>query len=64
MNGSWKTTVLGVLTILLAVAGAAKVFLATGALPDVPTFLAAVTAGIGLIKARDNNVTSKEAGAE
>ena len=47
-----KTTILGVLTILGAVVGAAKAFL-SGAPVDFPTVIAAITAGIGLIHAAD-----------
>lgn len=60
---SLKTTSLGILTIVAAIVGAAKAIL-TGATVDWSTAIAAVTSGIGLIMARDNNVTSEQAGAK
>lgn len=59
MTKSWKTTTLGVLTIVTAVAGAVMALIdgnpATN--PNWETLIAAVTAGIGLIMAKDSNVT-------
>jgi hypothetical protein len=51
----WKTTLLGVFTILAAVADAGKEFLANGTLGDVGLLFASLTAGIGLILAKDSN---------
>jgi hypothetical protein len=51
---NWKTTLLGVFTILAAVADAGKEFLANGSLGDVGLLFAAVTAGVGLILAKDS----------
>ena len=55
---SWRTTVLGILTILAVLSGAAVALLdgnpATN--PDWPTVIAALTAGFGLIKAKDHGV--------
>lgn len=48
-----KTTILGILTIVGAVVSVATQYLATGKI-DILTIAPAVTAGIGLIKARDN----------
>lgn len=63
---SWKTTTSGILAIVTALAGAAQAMLdnnpATN--PDWTTVVAAIMAGIGLITARDNNVTSEQAGAK
>jgi hypothetical protein len=47
-----KTTILGVLTVVVAVANAAIAFL-KGQPVDLATTAAAVTAGFGLIKAAD-----------
>jgi len=63
---SWKTTVMGICAILVAVAGAVKLLVdgdpATN--PDWTAVCAAVAAGIGLITARDNNKTSESVGAK
>jgi hypothetical protein len=62
---SWKTTATGIVTVLAAIAGAAKFMLdndpATN--PDWTAVIAALTAGIGLIFARDNKVTSEQVNA-
>jgi hypothetical protein len=50
---NWKTTLLGVATILAAVGTAGKTYLATGTIPDLGAVIAAITAGIGLIAAKD-----------
>jgi len=55
MKTNWKTTLLGVFTILAAVADAGKDFIATGQLGDVGLLFASLTAGIGLILAKDSN---------
>lgn len=63
---SWKTTLTGVAMILAAIAQV------TGALLDddpkttvnIEATLAAIAGGVGLIAARDNDVTSEQAGAK
>ena len=52
---SWRTTVLGVLAVLGAVFAAAKALLDGDPItnPDWAVLWAAIMAGIGLIKARD-----------
>jgi hypothetical protein len=50
---NWKTTATGVLSIVVAVAGAAAEFLKTGKVPDLGILIAAIIAGVGLIKAAD-----------
>ena len=61
---SWKTTVSGVLTIVVAIGSAALGFMQTGALPDLGVLAAAITAGVGLIVARDNDKSSEQVGAK
>ena len=63
---SWKTTVMGVCAILVAVAGAVKMLVDNdpSTNPDWTAVCAAVAAGVGLIAARDNKVTSEDAGAK
>ena len=49
-----KTTVLGVVTIIAAIANAAISFLKTGSLGDVGQTFALITGGYGLLKAADS----------
>lgn len=60
---SWKTTVSGIGAIIVAVINAA-VGIINGTPVDWASTMAAIMAGIGLITARDNNVTSEQAGAK
>ena len=64
-NASWKTTTAGVAAIVVAIATAVGALFDADptTLPDWGAVAAAVMAGIGLIAARDNNVTSEKAGA-
>lgn len=64
-NGSWKTTVAGIAAIVTALGSAVgALFDADPAtLPDWGAVAAAILAGIGLIAARDNDVSSEKAGA-
>ncbi len=66
MNGSWKTSAAGIGAILVAVGSAlTAMFDADPAtIPDWGAVVAAVIAGIGLLAARDNNVSSEAAGAK
>lgn len=63
---SWKTTVAGVLTAIIPVLNAVQAFIDgdPATVPDWGLAIAAVTAGLGLIFARDNSVSSEEAGAK
>jgi hypothetical protein len=63
---SWRTTALGICSILAAIAAAGKALLDTDPTtnPDWGLLVAAITAGVGLIVARDNRVTSEQAGAK
>ena len=64
-NASWKTTTAGVAAIVVALATAVGALFDADptTLPDWGAVAAAVMAGVGLIVARDNNVTSEKAGA-
>ena len=54
---SWKTTVAGICAIIAAVAGAVHGVL-VGGVVDWTSCMSAVMAGIGLISAKDKNVTN------
>lgn len=62
---SWKTTTAGVGAILIAIGSAmsAQFDSDPATVADWGAVIAAVIAGIGLIFARDNKVTSEQAGA-
>jgi len=66
LNGSWQTTTMGVIGIVIAVANAISAFVdgnpATNV--DFAVLITQITMGLGLIKARDNGVSSEEAGAK
>jgi hypothetical protein len=62
-SGSYRTSLAGVAAIFAALAGAAKAHY-SGMPIDYASTAAAVMAGIGLLKARDNKVSSEEAGAK
>jgi hypothetical protein len=51
---NWKTTTLGVLTAIIALATGAKEFLASGSIPDIGLIAASLMAAWGLIVAKDN----------
>ncbi len=52
---NWKTTSIGILTIIVALSSALLNFLKAGSLPDWATLLASFTAGWGLIHAADSS---------
>jgi hypothetical protein len=52
---NWKTTSIGILTILVAVATGAKEYLSTDTLPDLGLIVTSILAGWGLVQAKDNN---------
>jgi hypothetical protein len=63
---SWKTTAAGIAAIIAALATAVGALFDADpvTMPDWGAVGAAVMAGIGLIAARDNGVTSEHAGAK
>lgn len=62
---SWKTTLFGILSVISAISAPVKALLDSDAatVPDWGLAIPAVMAAIGLIFARDNKVTSEQAGA-
>jgi hypothetical protein len=50
---NWKTTTLGVLTAVIALATGAKEFLASGSIPDIGLIAASLMAAWGLVVAKD-----------
>lgn len=50
---NWKTTTIGVLTALIALATGGKEYLATGQIPDIGLIAASLAAAWGLIMAKD-----------
>jgi len=54
-RSNWKTSALGVLTIIIALATGAKEYLSTDTLPDLGLIVSSVLAGWGLIAAKDSD---------
>jgi len=54
-KSNWKTTSIGILAIVTALAGATKTYLATGTIPDITAIAAAVLSGWGLVQAKDSD---------
>jgi len=52
---NWKTTTIGILTMLIAIASGAKEYLTTDQIPDLALIITSVLAGWGLVQAKDNN---------
>jgi hypothetical protein len=50
---NWKTTTIGILTGIVALATGTKEFLATGTVPDIGLIAASLMAAWGLIVAKD-----------
>ena len=51
---NWKTSLLGVLTIIASLSTAGREFLANGQVPDIGLVTASLLAGWGLIVAKDS----------
>jgi hypothetical protein len=51
---NYKTTLLGILTIIASLSTAGREFLANGSIPDLGLIAASLLAGWGLIVAKDN----------
>lgn len=66
MKKSWKTTAGGIVAILAPIFSAIKLMTDNDPTtnPDWNAVMAAVAAGVGLLFARDNNVSSEDAGAK
>jgi len=54
-RSNWKTTTLGVLTAVIALATGAKEFLANGQIPDIGLIAASLAAAWGLVVAKDSD---------
>jgi hypothetical protein len=63
---SWRTTTAGIAAIVVAIATAVSALFDADplTLPDWGAVAAAVMAGVGLLAARDNKVSSEQAGAK
>ena len=55
---SWKTTLTGILTILAAIIAPTLKYLHDGTMPDLVQTIALIAGGVGLINAKDNNVSN------
>ena len=50
-----KTTILGILTVIIALATGAKEYLETDSLAHLPMVITAILAGLGLVEAKDHD---------
>ena len=64
MKTSYKTTLAGICAILGTIATAGKQALAGDYVGAINTAIVGIPVGVGLIAARDNNVSSEQAGAK
>lgn len=60
---SWRTTLMGILAAVVAIGNFVITYLQTGQIGDFTPVVVAVVAAVGLINARDNVVSSEQAGA-
>jgi hypothetical protein len=51
---NWKTTTIGILTMLIAIATGGKEYLQTEQIPDLALIITSILAGWGLVQAKDN----------
>lgn len=54
-TSNWKTTTLGILTAVIALATGARELLTSGSIPDIGLIAASLAAAWGLISAKDND---------
>jgi len=52
---NYKTTILGALTVIIALATGAKEYLQTDSLGHLPMVITAILAGLGLVEAKDHD---------
>jgi hypothetical protein len=52
---NWKTTTIGILTALIALATGGKEYLTSGQIPDIGLIAASLAAAWGLVMAKDND---------
>lgn len=52
---NYKTTITGILTVLISAGSIIIAMLDGKMVEDIPTHIAAITAGLGLLFAKDNN---------
>jgi hypothetical protein len=66
MNKSWRTSVAGLGAIFVSVGAALTAMFDNDPLtnPEWGVVIAAIIAGVGLLSARDNKVSSEQAGAK
>ena len=66
MKASWKTTTAGIASIVVAVASCVQAHFDgdPATVPNWEVAVAAIMAGIGLMFARDNGISSERAGAK
>lgn len=65
-KASWRTTAAGIAAILTVVGNAIKAYIDNdpSTTVDLAQLVAGISAGLGLLNARDNKVTSEAAGAK
>lgn len=66
MSKSWKTSAAGIASIVIAIASCVQALFDgdPATVPNYEVAFAAIASGLGLLFARDNNVSSEAAGAK